>query len=599
MRTVALTSLALLVGCLSVDPPEGRLACTEARVEKDCPSGWACVEGFCHRSPRDVAAPEGGVDAEAALDGAVAVDGKVPVDGNVAMDADEVECTSASECDDGSDCSVDTCEDNVCQHVFTTNEQADLPDESGSDQNCDGADGVVTRDLYVAPGATGTGSFDDPMSFEAALAAFEGDRHILVAVGDYAIEAPLVAPNAVRIHGGYALNYRSRPGGTRVLSLARQALIIRDVTAATIDRVDWETADATSPGAHTQTVSVLSSNGVLLRGLAIVAGDGAPGASGAMGAAGSPPGAAGPNGDNGNGTVGGAGASCGSPGGQGGGINGPQVAGTSAAVVGTGCGNGGAQGITTNDNRSCEAGQTYVGFRPGGPGDSGCPQLGRGAVGAGGSGAGSIAGESIWSGAGGGRGGNGPQGNAGGGGGGGGSYYRNECASSAGGGGGGGCGGIGGDGGDGGEPGQAGGASIAMVVQDSVVTLEGVILRTGAGAVGGRGGDGGPGAEGVAGSGGGGGGTVTGTSSTSHRGSSGGAGGTGSAGGTGGCGGGGAGGSTIGVFLVGSGSIDPQSVTYELGEAGSGGAACPAAATDTALGNAGEAGMAVEVFSPP
>ncbi len=68
--------------------------------------------------------------------------------------------------------------------------------------------------------------------------------------------------------------------------------------------------------------------------------------------------------------------------------------------------------------------------------------------------------------------------------------------------------------------------------------------------------------------------------------------------GPGGCGGRGAGGRSIGVFLVGSGSIDPQSVTDELGVGGSGGATCPAAAADAALGQAGEPGVAVEVLQP-
>ncbi len=594
-------SLVLLSACLSVDPPEGRLVCSEANVAKDCPSGWACVEGFCYSSPHGGANPDAAVDAAADVDGEVASDAQVGGDGGLGTDGQVVdagpECTSAEQCDDHTDCSVDTCEDHVCKHVFTPNDQADLPDPSAADENCDGADGVVTRDLYVAPGATGTGTYSDPASFEAALGAFAGDQYILVATGDYAVAAPLSVPDGVRIHGGYASDYRSRPGASRVLSSASQALIIRDVTAATIEQVDWETADGASAGAHTQTVTVINASGVVLRSLAIVAGDGAAGSDGATGTSGAPPGPAGPNGDNGNGTLGGAGASCGTPGGQGAGTNGPQVAGTSAAAVDTGCGHGGAAGITVNDNRTCVAGTTYVGSRPGAPGEPACAQLGRGGLGTGGSGAGAIA-SGLWSGVDGGTGGKGPAGNAGGGGGGGSSYYRNMCASTGGGGGGGGCGGIGGDGGGGGEPGLSGGASIALVVQDSTLTLDQVTVRTGAGGGGGRGGDGGAGGAGVAGSGGGIGGTVSGTSSTKHQGSSGGAGGDGSTGGTGGCGGGGSGGWSIGVFAVGSSTLDPQNVTYDLGEPGSAGAACPAATNDAALGNAGAAGMAVEVLGP-
>jgi hypothetical protein len=601
MRTVISASLLLLSACLSVDPPEGRLACSEANVTHDCPGGWSCVDGLCYKAPHEGAGRDAAVD----LDGAVASDGEVTGDGGAKADAQVAvdagpECTSAAECDDHTACSVDTCEDNTCRHAFMPNDQPDLPDPSGADENCDGADGVVTRDLYVAPGASGSGAWNDPASFEAALGAFAGDQYILVATGEYAVAAPLMAPDGVRIHGGYAPNFRSRPGATRVLSSANQALIIRDVTAATIEQVDWETADGASSGAHTQTITVINASGVVLRNLAIAAGDGAAGADGATGAAGSLSGPMGLNGENGNGVLGGAGASCGTAGGQGGGTNGPQVAGNSAAIVGTGCGHGGPAGGNVNDNRSCTTGSTYVAGpnQRGTIGEPGCPQLGRGAVGAGGSGVGAIAASGLWSGVDGEKGGKGPLGNAGGGGGGGAPYFRNMCASSAGGGGGGGCGGGGGDGGSGGEPGRSGGASIAMVVQDSTLTLDNVTVHTGAGGNGGQGGDGGPGAAGVPGSGGGIGGTVSGTSSTKHQGGSGGAGGDGSTGGAGGCGGGGSGGWSIGVFVVGASTLDPQSVTYDICQEVSGGGACPAAASNGALGNAGAVGMALEVLGP-
>lgn len=586
MRAITMLSRAalvpaLLTGCLSVDPPEGRLVCTPATEATDCPADWFCVDGFCYREatgtdagPRDAAPDAPRVDAR-------------------------VLCESADDCDDGSSCSVDTCNaDGLCENVFAPNDSPDVPDENATDENCDGADGVVTRDLYVAPGGTGVGSPADPAGLAAAMATFTGDAYILVAAGDHAIDAPLTAPDGVRVHGGYALDFRTRPGGSRVISSAGRALVVRDVTSATIDLIDWETAAATVPGAHTQTITVTGSIGVTLSRLTVVAGAGAPGDDGAAGTAAPPPGGPGPNGSNGSGSAGGAGASCGSPGGQGGGTGAPQTPGVDAAVVGTGCGHGGIQGASVNDNRTCTSGVAYVGSRPGNMGEPGCVQTALGTAGDGGSGPGSVAADGTWSGAPAVAGAVGPSGHAGGGGGGGGAHYRNMCATVGGGGGGGGCGGPGGQGGGGGEPGQPGGASIAIVAHDSVVVLDHVTLRTGEGAAGGRGGDGGPGADGVAGSLGGSGGIVTGSLATTHQGSAGGAGGTGSPGARGGCGGGGAGGSSIGVFLAGTATLDPRSVTYELGTGGAGGGACPAAGGDPALGLAGAMGTTIEVVRP-
>lgn len=581
MLTRAALVPVLLTGCLSVDPPEGRLVCTPATEATDCPADWSCVDGFCYREG-------GGTDAgprDAAPD-APRVDARVA-------------CESAGDCDDGSECSVDTCnDDGLCENVFAPTATPDLPDDTGADENCDGVDGVVTRDLYVAPGGTGAGSPADPASLTAALAAFAGDAHILVAAGDHAIDAPLTAPDGVRIHGGYALDFRARPGGSRVISSASRALVVSGVASATIDQLDWETAAATVPGAHTQTITVTGSTGVTLSRLTVTAGAGAAGGDGAAGTAAPPPGPPGSNGSNGSGSAGGAGASCGSPGGQGGGTSAPQTAGSDAAVVGTGCGHGGAAGIPVNDNRTCASGTAYVGSRPGTGGEPGCAQVAFGSAGGGGSGPGSVAADGSWSGASAMGGAPGPSGNAGGGGGGGGAFYRNMCATVGGGGGGGGCGGPGGQGGGGGEPGHPGGASIAIVGHDSVLVLDRVTLRTGDGAAGGRGGDGGAGADGVAGSVGGAGGVVTGSLATTHQGSSGGAGGTGSPGAGGGCGGGGAGGSSIGVFLAGTATLDPRSVTYELGTGGAGGAACPRAGGDPALGVAGEMGTTIEVVRP-
>jgi hypothetical protein len=79
---VAVASVAL-AGCLSVDPPEGRLACT---ADTDCPSGWACrSDSRCYRTGD-------GADGGARSDGGGEEDGARP-------DA-SMPCMDEAECDD-------------------------------------------------------------------------------------------------------------------------------------------------------------------------------------------------------------------------------------------------------------------------------------------------------------------------------------------------------------------------------------------------------------------------------------------------------------------------------------------------------------------
>ena len=114
MRAIAWSvsvAACLLAGCLSVDPPEGRLVCTTATEAVDCPSEWSCVDGFCYRAPGD----RDGGPRDASSDGGERVDARVS-------------CSGASECDDGIACTTDSCNaDGVCENVFEPNSSPDLP----------------------------------------------------------------------------------------------------------------------------------------------------------------------------------------------------------------------------------------------------------------------------------------------------------------------------------------------------------------------------------------------------------------------------------------------------------------------------------------
>jgi hypothetical protein len=59
MRSLVLCSATLILsGCLSLDPPQGVLACV---TSSDCPSGWSCSNARCYRST----GPEAGVATDA------------------------------------------------------------------------------------------------------------------------------------------------------------------------------------------------------------------------------------------------------------------------------------------------------------------------------------------------------------------------------------------------------------------------------------------------------------------------------------------------------------------------------------------------------
>lgn len=101
---------------------------------------------------------------------------------------------------------------------------ADVPDtdfgtsypgagQAYSDANCDGIDGVLADALYVRAGATapGSGTLASPYpTITQAIGAFpaSGKQYVLVAGGEYRENLTLV--NGVKLHGGYAPDFKSR-----------------------------------------------------------------------------------------------------------------------------------------------------------------------------------------------------------------------------------------------------------------------------------------------------------------------------------------------------------------------------------------------------
>jgi hypothetical protein len=467
---------------------------------------------------------------------------------------------------------------NGCECRVTAD--TDEPDDTFTDANCDGVDGDVTRAVFVSTrGADRNDGLTRTTPVRSIGRAFEvasssGRTQILVANGAYGTSTPLALPDGRGLYGGYSDDFRTRTNSrANLVSSARTAIEVRGHTMpSVIDRVDLSTEDQTGPQAWTATLVVTGSGeNFRLRYATVVAGRGGNGGNGAPGTT-PPPGTMG---SPGSGASGGAGGAVGGGRGGDGRYRGTGMPGQMGAANGSPC--GGTGGVPNNGGRGCGDGDPQAG----GDGGHGCE--GRaGDPGAGGTGAGSVAG-GLWipthNGAPGVAGGTGGAGGGGAAGGGEDCTVLGTCVYCGTGRGGGG-GGGGGAGGTGGEGGQGGGASIAILLETSLLEVENVSIRTGGGGNGGQGGGGGEGAPGGIGG--------AGAASSSSTEGAGGRGGNGGRGGRGGCGGGGAGGPSVGIFGGAAAQVRAiGTVSYMIGPAGAPGLSC-------AGGNAGAAGVSAE-----
>ncbi len=494
--------------------------CTDTELR--CRAGTSPVGSTV---PLICAPDDGGPGADAALDGSMdgGADGAVDGGGEAGVDV-----------------LVDRPPEDTC-----LGDEADLAGDY-LDQNCDGVDGVLGRQIYVSPTGSDTNDGLSPtrafLSFgramqEVGVAASGTRRVVLVETGDYV--APVTMENVgffevrrgMSVHGGYAPGFRTAStSAATVLRGLGVGLVVRGttdpvtLTGLTL-RGTWPMPTMPPAGATGYGLVLMEAGAVRVSRSRIEAPPGGPGF------AGRPPQVyvEGRPGTEGTGTTqgsGGRGCTDDSNGGDGGPGGGPSA----GAIQGS-------------------PGRAPMGLMPAGPGQSGLPGASGEPGRAGRQGRFTVDGyEPLDAEA-------GTQGQAGGGGGGGASGDRTVMGGGGGGGGGGGCGGGGGGGG------RGGGGSIALYALGCSVRLalhEVVLVASD----GGRGGDGRPGTMGYPGGpGGAGGATATGT-----RGMPGASGGPG---GNGGGGGRGAGGPSLGVALVGGAELaEPAGAMYMIGRPG-------------------------------
>ena len=532
---------------------------------------------------------------------------------------------------------VDGVADNGCECLPKAG--IDVPDETGTDSNCDGIDGEITLGVFVSKAGSdnAAGTIASPVkSLQAGIdkAAATGKSFVYVATGAY-VESIALA-GGVGVYGGYSADFGVRdatayetaliaepftqalPGAVNAVALGHTAAMSAVFDGFTVFGADADAAGGTSyaiflknPGAHLE----ITHNEV-------IAGDGAEGADGGAGDSGE----AGDPGNDGVTALHLAGAACTASHEASGGASGKTTCGGVTTHGGKGgtriCPNAPAdvkfadqsslakEHGKAGSNNAAGAGSaglagwdSMVGAStcgicssnfdhnsdglPGGDGSGGGDGGGAGAC----SGAlGGVAG-GLWQPAAGGGGGDGTDGGGGGGGGAGGgvditsacSWVSKVVGASGGGGGAGGCGGDGGSGAGG------GGGSFGVFVSWSgapagMPVIASNTIRRGRGGDGGTGGAGGfggaPGVGGAGGSNGGGGGEWP----INVCGMAGGYGGNGGHGGHGAGGAGGCGGVSYGIYLTGTAGVPGTGPVVGnafpgTGAAGAGGAGGASAGT--------------------
>lgn len=262
---------------------------------------------------------------------------------------------------------------NGCEYGCTRASDADEPDSSFVDANCDGIDGTVTAAIFVSEAGddANDGTMAAPVRTiaRALMLAAGGGLDVYLDRGTYAETVTLV--DGVNLHGGFDRTV-SRPGSITgywdrradaVTTIEGGPIAIEGqslTTGIVLDRLTIHSADATAAGQPSIGVWIRSSTGaVRVSACTIVAGDGAAGTDGGTGVPGDPGAPA-------AGLVGGT-SSCGASGGNGGTGGLAGAAGMAGANAPLGGGAGGAGGAAV----ACPASTGTAVGRPGVAGGAG------------------------------------------------------------------------------------------------------------------------------------------------------------------------------------------------------------------------------------
>jgi len=163
----------------------------------------------------------------------------------------------------------------------------DVPDNNGTDSNCDGVDGNAATSLFVSPAGldSDSGTKDAPFrSIGHAISVASASKtplDVLICEGTYAENLTVTASTG--LHGGYDCKTWARTGARAVVvPSSGVALHIEGVAGPMrMSKITFQSANATTAGGSSQAVQIVGSKGISIDHSAIIAGNGANGVPGA------------------------------------------------------------------------------------------------------------------------------------------------------------------------------------------------------------------------------------------------------------------------------------------------------------------------------
>jgi hypothetical protein len=282
----------------------GRLGC-ECFPNHTCFPGLLCLGSICSVAPQDTeeADPPGPDVTDASDEGGEAPGDVAPGDTVPEEGVDPCAATCAGHCGAFGGCECGgcpegkKCEGGLCIEDCTV--AKDPPDDTFTDSNCDGIDGVIAKAVFVAPPQHGGDDFNPgtpdlpkatiQAAIDTAKTAGSGKDYVLVSAATYT--GAITMADGVSIHGGYHKPMGWKRSTEYVATILvdasdangdRVGVTAHGITKDTrLDRVTIQIADNTSPGGTSYGIHVADAAGMVIKHVAIVvgkAGDGAPGA---------------------------------------------------------------------------------------------------------------------------------------------------------------------------------------------------------------------------------------------------------------------------------------------------------------------------------
>ncbi len=169
----------------------------------------------------------------------------------------------------------------------------DEPDAAGSDENCDGADGIVGTDVYVSVSGSDTnpGTPDAPLKTITKALEFAHSRsgRVLVAAGGFDIVA-ISQPGDLKVHGGYPLQFvgKREASATSLKASSPEGIVVSEADSVHFETLTIAGVSAKEATQRSSQALILDVPNSKLVDVRVIAGDAISGSSGVSGTSGGP-----------------------------------------------------------------------------------------------------------------------------------------------------------------------------------------------------------------------------------------------------------------------------------------------------------------------